>query len=72
MDKKIKLEEAIRRLENIIVQLENGDDDLEKIVNLYKEGSDLVNICKKKLDDFENKIEIITGKTDIKVDGEKV
>ena len=72
MKDKIKLEEAVKRLEDIIIQLESGGDDLEKIVNLFEEGSDLVKVCRQKLDDFENKIEIISGNTDSKADGEEV
>ena len=32
MNKKIKLEDAITRLEEIVSLLENGNDDLEKII----------------------------------------
>ncbi len=61
MIKKTKLEDAIKRLEEIVSLLENGNDDLEKIVGLFEEGSDLVKVCRQRLEDFENKIEIISG-----------
>jgi exodeoxyribonuclease VII small subunit len=37
-------------------------DELDKIVNLFEEGSELAEICRKKLEKTEKKIEVLSGK----------
>ena len=60
MDKDIGFQAALKRLEEIIENLEEDIDDLDELVKLFEEGSDLVAICDKKLSDVETKIETIT------------
>jgi exodeoxyribonuclease VII small subunit len=62
LKKNIKFEDALKRLEEIVDNLEIGVDELNKIVNLFEEGSELVRLCNSKLEKIENKIEIITKK----------
>jgi len=57
--KNMKFENAIKRLEEIVNELETGDFDLDKAVNVFEEGLDLTKFCKKKLEQAEQKIEII-------------
>lgn len=59
MKKDIKFEEAIKRLEDIVEELETGEFDLNKAVEIFEEGLQLSKFCKKKLEEAEQKIEII-------------
>ncbi len=60
MTEKIKFEDALKRLEEIVHTLESGVDELDKIVNLFEEGSKLAKYCNEKLEKIENKIEDIS------------
>jgi len=50
---------AIKRLENIVQELEKQDIDLEKALALYEEGIHLSRICSKKINEAERKIQIL-------------
>jgi exodeoxyribonuclease VII small subunit len=69
MVEKIKFEDALKRLEEIVHTLESGVDELDKIVNLFEEGSELSKYCNEKLEKVENKIEDISQRLN-KVDEE--
>jgi len=69
MVEKIKFEDALKRLEEIVHTLEGGVDELDKIVNLFEEGSELAKYCNEKLEKIENKIEDISQRLN-KVDEE--
>jgi exodeoxyribonuclease VII small subunit len=56
---KLNFEEAMEQLENIVVQLENGDVALEKAIDLFQEGMKLSKLCSEKLEQVERKIEIL-------------
>jgi len=62
MKKNINFEAALSRLEEIVTTLENGIDELDKVVSLYEEGMELTEYCNKKLEKIENKIEILSEK----------
>ncbi|MDH4183645.1 MAG: exodeoxyribonuclease VII small subunit [Nitrospinota bacterium] len=53
----VKFETALKRLEEIVTQLEDGDMDLEKSMKLFEEGVGTVKKLQKKLDEAEKKIE---------------
>lgn len=57
--KDIKFENAIKRLEAIVEELETGEFDLDKAIAIFEEGLGLSKFCKKKLDEAQQKIEII-------------
>lgn len=46
-------EEAITRLESIVLQLEEGSISLEDSVEVFKEGMELTRYCRDKLDKAE-------------------
>lgn len=52
-------EAAIKRLEEIVAQLESGDLQLEKSLELFEEGIKLSRFCHSKLDEAERKVEIL-------------
>lgn len=56
----IKFENALKRLEEIVEKLEEGNLDLDQSLGLFEEGIKLSKICNKKLKDAEKKIEILT------------
>ncbi len=49
-------EEGIKKLEEIVNALENGDLSLEKSVELYSNGMEISVNCKKELEDAKLKI----------------
>ncbi len=64
MKDEIKFEDAIKRLEEIVRELESEKFDLDKSIELFEEGIKLSKFCKKKLDESEQKIEVILKKED--------
>lgn len=62
MKKKVKFEEALKKLENVVDKLENQENDLDEILNLYREGADLAEYCHKRIEKVETEIEIISTK----------
>ena len=60
----IKFEKAMTRLENIVDELERGDLDIDKSLEIFEEGIKMSRLCSKKLNEAEAKIEKLTkGKT---------
>lgn len=55
----LSFEEAIKKLEEIVNSLENGDFALEESLKLYEEGVKLVNLCNKKITNVEKSIKIL-------------
>ncbi|MCG6893047.1 MAG: exodeoxyribonuclease VII small subunit [Desulfobacteraceae bacterium] len=68
--KKITFEDAMKQLEEIVTELEAGDPPLEKAIQQFEEGMELVRICSKKLEEIENKITILLQKNDGTVEEE--
>lgn len=56
MAKTMTFEDALKRLEEIVSELENGDIPLDKSIKTFEEGSKLVDFCLSKLDNAEKKI----------------
>ena len=61
-EKKLTFEENLKKLEDIVEQLESGEINLEKSVELYEKGMILKNNCQEKL----KKVEIQIKKIKIK------
>ena len=55
-DKEQTFEENLKKLEDIVDQLESGEIDLEKSVKLYEKGMILKNNCEEKLKKIELQI----------------
>ena len=62
-----KFEEALKKLEEIVGQLESGDVSLEASLAKYEEGVRLVRLCQKKLEVAKKKIEILVKTKDGKI-----
>ena len=56
----IKFEYALNRLKEIVEELEKGDLDLDKSLQIFEEGIKMSRICSQKLQEAEKKIEILT------------
>jgi exodeoxyribonuclease VII small subunit len=57
-------EDAIRRLEKIVGEMEAAELPLEDVLKKYEEGTRLVRFCSLKLEEAEKKIELLTKKAD--------
>ncbi len=54
--KAIKYEEAVRRLEEIVEQMENNELDIDSLSDKLKEAQELVKSCKDKLTKTDEEI----------------
>jgi exodeoxyribonuclease VII small subunit len=57
----LDFEKSLTRLEEIVTQIENTSLDLDKALELFKEGDKLVKMCSSKLSEAKKKVEIITS-----------
>ncbi|MEK6677834.1 MAG: exodeoxyribonuclease VII small subunit [Nitrospirota bacterium] len=57
--KEIRFESAVKRLEEIVNKLEAGNLSLDDSIKLFEEGVKLYQICLKRLDEAEKKVEIL-------------
>lgn len=55
----VSFEEAILKLEQIVVELESGDVPLETAIELFQEGMLMSQLCSQKLEQVERKIEAL-------------
>ena len=56
----IKFEKAIQKLEKIVDDLEKGELDIDKSLEIFEEGIKMSRVCSKKLNEAEAKIEKLT------------
>ena len=56
----LKFEKAMTRLENIVDELERGDLDIDKSLEIFEEGIKMSRLCTKKLSEAEAKIQKLT------------
>jgi exodeoxyribonuclease VII small subunit len=59
MESSMKFEDALNRLEAIVKDLESGEIEIERALNLFEEGTKLSRICAKKLLKIEKRVEIL-------------
>ena len=62
MKKENKFETSLKRLEEIVNEMETSQLDIDKAMKLFEEGISLVNQCSLKLDETKKKIEILVNK----------
>ena len=60
----IKFEDALKKLEKIVGDLENGELSLDDSLKKYEEGVKLAQILTKKLESAQKKIETLVKKSD--------
>ena len=60
----MKFEEALKKLEKIVQDLEDGDLPLDEALGRYEEGIKLSKACAKKLEVAKKKVEILLKNED--------
>ena len=60
--KELSFEKALERLECIVEMLENGENPLEKSLELFEEGVSLVKLCNEKLEKVEGAVKVLINK----------
>jgi len=72
----MKFEDALKKLEKIVEDLENGELALDEALEKYQEGIRLSKMCAKKLEVARKKVEILLksedGTVDLKAFDEKM
>ncbi|MCH8069421.1 MAG: exodeoxyribonuclease VII small subunit [Candidatus Marinimicrobia bacterium] len=58
--KTVEFEQAVSRLEEIVKSLEEETVSLEESLALFEEGKKLVQVCRVKLEDAEEKIKTLS------------
>jgi exodeoxyribonuclease VII small subunit len=59
---KINFESAIKELESLVEQMEQGDITLEQSLENFERGIELSRACQKALQEAEQKVQILTQK----------
>ena len=59
MTAEMKFEDALKRLEKIVADLESGDLLLDESLKRYEEGVKLAQLCSKRLDSARRKVEVL-------------
>ncbi len=57
--KTMSFEDSIKRLEEIVKHLENGDLSLQESIRCFEEGNDLIKKCSSMLDEAEQKVMLL-------------
>ena len=60
MEKQKTFEESLKRLEEIVRALENGDTPLDESMKLFEEGVSLSATCNELLEKAEQKVSMLT------------
>lgn len=73
----IKFEDALKKLEKIVEDLEKGELSLDEALKKYQEGVELSRLCAQKLEGAKKKIDLLTknkkGEFELKpLDGAKI
>jgi exodeoxyribonuclease VII small subunit len=55
----VKFEEALKKLEKIVEDLEKGDLSLDEALKKYQEGIELSRLCAQRLDQAKKKIDVL-------------
>lgn len=70
----IKFEEALKKLEKIVEDLEKGDLSLDEALKKYQEGIELSRLCNQRLENAKRKIDCLVknkkGEFELKPFGE--
>jgi exodeoxyribonuclease VII small subunit len=56
----MKFEEALKKLEKIVEELEEGELSLGEALKKYQEGVQLSRFCSQRLEDAKKKVELLT------------
>ena len=62
--KAVKFEESMARLEEILSELESGEETLDDLLKLYTEGVDLIRTCNAQLEQAEQRVKMLQMQPD--------
>lgn len=65
MKEKLNFEKSLKKLEDIVHKLEDGNSPLDESLKLFEEGVKLSRLCTAKLDETKRKVELL-----VKTNGE--
>ncbi|MFH1791384.1 MAG: exodeoxyribonuclease VII small subunit [Candidatus Omnitrophota bacterium] len=65
--KDMKFEDAMKKLDSIVAELERGDISLEKSLERYEEGVGLARVLREKLEEAKAKVEMLVKSKDGKL-----
>lgn len=65
----ISFEAAIERLTELVGLLENGKAPLDRSLEIFEEGVSLIGVCKKQLENAEQRVKLLTENGDEGTDG---
>ena len=57
--KEVAFEVALKKLETIVENLENGDISLEEALKAYEEGVKMADVCSKRLGEAQKRVEVL-------------
>lgn len=60
----LKFEKALKKLEQIVIDLEKGQLSLDESLKKYEEGKKLSSVCSERLKEARHKVEIIVKSED--------
>ena len=52
----LSFEQGVKKLEQILLKLENEDTPLDQMINLYEQANKLTEICRMKLDEADKRM----------------
>ena len=55
-------EKALSRLDSLVAEMDSGELSLDKMISYFEEGQALIKFCSTKLNEVEQKVEILVGK----------
>ena len=63
-------EKIFEELEKIVQKMDSGDISLEKSLDFFEKGMNLIKVAKEKLDQAETRVKTLIDKSDSKLDSE--
>ena len=57
--KEVPFEQALKKLETIVENLEDGDLSLDEALKAYEEGVRMADLCTKRLTEAEKRVEVL-------------
>lgn len=58
----LSFEDALKKLEQTVMKMEQGDLNLDQNIKYFEEGNKLVKYCTEQLNKAEKKVEVLLGK----------
>jgi exodeoxyribonuclease VII small subunit len=60
----LPFEKAIARVEELVSAMDNSRLPLEDLIKYYEEGTELLKVCRQRLEEAQKKIDLITRRSD--------